>query len=63
MVNVAPRGRNVGYFAKKKETGLSELTKAAVERARIASSMEDSTEKTIGSIESLRQETLSKVER
>ncbi len=63
MVNVAPRGRNVGYFAKKKEAGLSDLTKAAVERAHIVSSMEDSTEKTITSIESLRQETLSKAER
>jgi len=63
-MNLSPRGRNVGLKReKKKPTEFSEATKALIQYVRIASDMEDDTERTIGEIENLRRMTLEQAKR
>lgn len=64
-VNVAPKGRNVGYRGKPKpKTDILKdpMVRASVDYVRTASKMENSTETAIKQIDALRKDTLRKVE-
>jgi hypothetical protein len=62
-INVAPKGRNVGFKRRKsKEYTPDSMDEAAIKIAEITGLMEDSTESTINSIEMLRTQTLRKAE-
>jgi len=63
-INVSPKGKNVGYIPKRKESSgqLLPITEAVIQMVRIGSEMEDATEQAITRIDSARQETLKKAE-
>lgn len=63
-INVAPKGKNVGYVGKKDEWKLEDdkETYAAWNYVQVASKMEDSTERAFAKLEALKADTISKIE-
>jgi hypothetical protein len=64
MINVSPKGRDVGFRRKEKKEPkeFDAMTKAAIKIAQISSQMEDSTESAISQMEMLRQQTKRKAQ-
>ena len=65
-INLAPKGKNIGYMPKQQTPAagsFDRLAQDAIEMLRVANAMETSTEGAMKKIEALRKDTIKKAEK